>query len=419
VRRSARAPTGSPRRPKPRHPPPVPPTSDSDRTRAVGSRAIEGRADTFFRELPSFDGFSGVVDAANYHPLPGDWALAVADVTGSTAAIGEGRYKAVNMAGAAVISAIQNAVGHHGVPYVFGGDGAVVAVAPQDQEATRTALAGVQTWVREELDLGLRAALVPVPDIRAAGHDVTVARHGTGEVAYAMFAGGGAAWADREMKAGRFLVPAAPAGSRPDLAGLSCRWSPIHARNGTIVSIIAVPAGTAPPEAFSALVTAVLGVLAGEERDGHPVPERGPTFRWPPAGFENEARAREGAGARVRAKRKILFESAVGKANDLTGAKAGGFDARRHRIDAGHNSDFRKFDDGLKLTVDISADACRQVTALLEQGAADGVCRFGMHQQDAALMTCIIPSFRERDHVHFIDGAAGGYAMAATQLKSR
>jgi hypothetical protein len=149
------------------------------------------------------------------------------------------------------------------------------------------------------------------------------------------------------------------------------------------------------------------------------VPERGPEFRWPPAGFQDEARAREGAETRGRARRRILFESAVGKVNDLTGARTGGFDARRHRIDAGHNSDFRKFDDGLKLTVDISADACAQVTALLESAAAEGVCRFGMHQQDAALMTCIIPSFRERDHVHFIDGATGGYAMAATQLKSR
>jgi len=340
-------------------------------------------------------------------------------VIGSTAAIGDGRYKAVNMAGAAVISAIQNAVGNQTLPYVFGGDGALVAVAPRDQDATRSALADVQTWVREELDLGLRAALVPVSDIRAAGHDVTVARHGVGEVAYAMFAGGGAAWADREMKDGHFLVPAAPAGSRPDLAGLSCRWSPIEARNGTIVSIIAVPTETASPEAFGALVTSVLGVLALEDRDGHPVPERGPRFRWPPAGFGNEARARAGAGGRVRARRKILFESAVGKVNDLTGAKAGGFDARRHRVDAGHNSDFRKFDDGLKLTVDISVGACAEVTALLEQAAAERVCRFGMHQQDAALMTCIIPSFRERDHVHFIDGAAGGYAMAATQLKSR
>ena len=97
------------------------------------------------------------------------------------------------------------------IPYVFGGDGALVAVAPADQEAARAALADVQTWVRDELDLGLRAALVPVADIRAAGQDVTVARYRVGEVSYAMFAGGGAAWADREMKAG--ALPRA--GQRP------------------------------------------------------------------------------------------------------------------------------------------------------------------------------------------------------------
>ena len=57
------------------------------------------------------------------------------------------------------------------------------------------------------LELELRAALVPVADMRAAGHDVRAARFRvSGEVAYAMFSGGGANWADREMKAGRFLV---------------------------------------------------------------------------------------------------------------------------------------------------------------------------------------------------------------------
>jgi Protein of unknown function (DUF3095) len=340
-------------------------------------------------------------------------------VTGSTGAIGEGRYKAVNMAGAAVISALQNAVGRHTIPYVFGGDGALVALAPGDQEAARAALAQVQTWVRDELDLGLRTALVPVADIRAGGNDVTVAKYRVGEVSYAMFAGGGANWADREMKAGRFVVDPAPVGSRPNLEGLSCRWNPIQAQNGAIVSIIAVPGEPSRPEDFRALVTAILEVLAGQERDGHPVPDRGPEFRWPPAGFDDEARAREPSAKRGRAKRKILFEAAVGKVNDVTGASTGGFDARRHRIDAGHNSDFRKFDDGLKLTVDITPDACTEIEALLEHAAGEGICRFGMHQQDEALMTCIIPSFRERDHVHFIDGAAGGYAMAATQLKAR
>jgi hypothetical protein len=32
-------------------------------------------------------------------------------------------------------------------------------------------------------------------------------------------------------------------------------------------------------------------------------------------------------------------------------------------------------------------------------------------------MTCVVPSPLAGDHMHFIDGAAGGYAMAAAMLK--
>jgi hypothetical protein len=32
-------------------------------------------------------------------------------------------------------------------------------------------------------------------------------------------------------------------------------------------------------------------------------------------------------------------------------------------------------------------------------------------------VTCITPSVYERNHVHFVDGAAGGYALAAARLK--
>jgi hypothetical protein len=33
-------------------------------------------------------------------------------------------------------------------------------------------------------------------------------------------------------------------------------------------------------------------------------------------------------------------------------------------------------------------------------------------------MTCFTPSPTKSDHVHFIDGAQGGYAAAATALKA-
>jgi hypothetical protein len=362
--------------------------------------------------------FAGVVDAGNYRPLPDGWALAAADVVGSTQAIAEGRYKAVNMAGAAVIAAIQNAVGRREVPFVFGGDGAIVAVEPDEHDLARDALAAVQTWVTEELQLGLRAAVVPVDEIRAAGHDVRAARFELAPgVSYAMFAGGGANWADREMKAGRFLVPAAPSGTRPDLAGLSCRFRPVAARNGTIISIIAVPREDADATSFASLVAEILAVLARQERDGHPLPVTGPEFRWPPAGVGLEVSALR-RGRRLLGRARVLMEAGVARMSDRRDRVIAGFDARQHTADVALNSDFRKYEDGLKLTVDVSPNVCEEIEAILVRAAQGGVCRFGLHRQDEALVTCIVPSHTDRAHMHFVDGAAGGYALAASMLKA-
>ena len=65
-----------------------------------------------------------------YRPLPEGWALAVADVVSSTEAIAAGKYKSVNMAGASVITAVLNVLEGSDYPFVFGGDGAVIAVPP-------------------------------------------------------------------------------------------------------------------------------------------------------------------------------------------------------------------------------------------------------------------------------------------------
>src|SRR5439155_4587009 len=57
-------------------------------------------ATDFYATVPVFSGFDRITEAGLYVPLPDDWILGLADVTGSAAAIAAGRYKAVNMAGA-------------------------------------------------------------------------------------------------------------------------------------------------------------------------------------------------------------------------------------------------------------------------------------------------------------------------------
>lgn len=372
----------------------------------------------FFNTVRVFDDFEGVTNLENYRPLPDGWALVTGDIVDSTGAIREGRYKAVNMAGAAIISAVVNAVGEHDLPFVFGGDGATVAVPPSGIDKSRAAISVIRRWAEEELGLDMRAAIVPISAVREAGHDVLVARFKVSEHAsYAMFAGGGTSWAEARMKDGAFSVDKAPPGNRPDLNGLSCRWSPITARHGEIVSIIAVPARDDDDPHFRELIRSVVAVAASEERAGHPVPVESLSARFGKGSLDLEARAQAPKGHRLRPRIIAILQAALVNTFGFLNIPFGTFDARRYKQDVSDNSDFRKFDDGLKMTVDVDHERFARIEALLKQAAADGICRYGLHRQDSALITCFVINPMQRDHMHFIDGASGGYALAAAKMK--
>lgn len=377
--------------------------------------------DAFLTGLPVFRHFEDVADPALYRALPPGWGLAIADIVDSTAAIGAGRYKSVNMAGAAVISGVSNSLGRHDLPFVFGGDGAAVAVPANGLPLAGIALSNVQRWVKDDLDLSMRVALVPIEDIRTNGFDVRVARFQASEdVSYAMFSGGGNSWAEARMKDGQYTLPAAAAGERPDLTGLSCRWNPIPATHGKVVSIIAVPGPSQDMPAFRQLVVDLVDLAAQDARHGHPVPEDGPKLGFVGEGLDLEAKAgaayHDGWGQKRRSLR-ILGESLLVNLLGRTGLSLGRFNAMRYRRSVASNTDFRKFDDGLKMTVDIDAARLEKIHARLEQARLSGTCYFGLHEQEAALMTCIVPSPLSRDHMHFVDGADGGYAAASSRLK--
>jgi hypothetical protein len=101
------------------------------------------------------------------------------------------------------------------------------------------------------------------------------------------------------------------------------------------------------------------------------------------------------------------------------GLTLGRFDARRYTEDVAGNSDFRKFDDGLKMTIDVDAARSKRIQVLLDDAQAKGIARYGLHRQQSALMTCFVPTPLSRDHMHFIDGASGGYAVAASQITGK
>jgi len=377
-----------------------------------------GGSDTFYGDIKVFRGFTKLMEPQLYSPLPDDWTVGVADIVESTKAIAAQRYKAVNMAGAAIIASVTNALEGREFPFVFGGDGASFAVGPDDLARAREALAATATWVREDLDLVMRVALVPLRAIRAQGLDVRVARFGpSANLSYAMFSGGGLGWSDAAMKRGEFAVEPAPPGAQPDLSGLSCRFEEIPAARGLILSVLVVPAAKADPLAFRKVIEDIIQLVERSPDAGRPVPSGGPPLKWPPQGIEYEARAAR-RGPLFARRSMVLVWTLWAFVVFRLGIKVGKFVPANYIRQVVENSDFRKYDDGLRMILDCTEELAGALAERLARAAANGVVRYGLHRQDAAMMTCFTPSVMRSDHVHFIDGARGGYASAATALKA-
>ena len=372
---------------------------------------------TWVETIPVLGEFGQVADPAKFVPLPADWHIGVSDVVDSTGAIQSGRYKAVNLAGAATISALSNALDGDLSLFVFGGDGARFALRANQAAAAADALARVAAWVERDVGLRLRVGLEPVTKARQNGTDVRVAFwQASDHVRYAMFTGGGLEWLEARLKSGDVTVPRPRGAGEPDLTGLSCQWGPIRSRQGQIVSLIVKPAAESGDDRFRAVTADVIAVL---EQAGslNPVPEAGPDVRWPSTAITLQSQVAHNGLSTWRRRIRVIITAGLMWTLFKLGRRVGRFDPNTYRREIAENTDFRKFDDALMMTVDCSDETITALRHLLDRASADGTVRYGLHTQDEALMTCVVPSALSADHMHFVDGAGGGYAAAARQLR--
>ncbi len=364
----------------------------------------------FVQSLPVLESFSQALPMEGYVPLPDDWLIAVTDVVKSREAIKAGRFKPVNMAGVAFISAVMNALDHQEIPYIFSGDGAAIACSPQQLETVKTAMEQTVGWVEDDLDLKLRGSIVPVSHLRSEGVDVRVAAvRVSSAIKNFAFSGGGVARAEQLMKAGEFRIERRASGDRPDLTGLSCRWTPIGEENSSILSLIIEPAegrNAIPADVLDDIMTSV----RGNEPGGNPMPESGPGFQWPTRTTALETLATG------RSTLAIHLESLLALVLFKTGIKLGSFDARKYWRDTSLNTDYRKIQDGLRMTVSLAKGEVKALRDKLENYRQTKQIRFGLCEQDKAVLTCYVPTVTSESHYHFLDGSGGGYAAAADDI---
>jgi hypothetical protein len=380
----------------------------------------------FFVRLTEFRNFSGIADPGNYSDAPADWYVVITDVCDSTRAIETGRYRDVNALGVASIVALCNAAPHIELPFVFGGDGATLLVPGSEIAVYQPALRGLQRIAREAFGLTLRVGMVPVAALASAGFPVRVARfRASPHVNLAMFSGSGIVEAENWIKDphdGRGLLLQEEGGAQADLSGFECRWQPLPSRNGSIVSLL-VRSLCKDEESKLDCYRGVLEQIGKTvaENACHPVSIQ--SLRLQPVNGDYAAEARlvsgrpEGDAYRA-ALRRARWQTQWGRLLVFLGLRAGEFDGRDYRRELVENSDFRKFDETLRMVLDLTAEQTASIETYLETERQAKRLVYGIDHSPETLVTCFVRSHSE-NHLHFVDGSSGGYAFAARQLKKQ
>lgn len=386
--------------------------------------------ENFYADLVPFKRFADLTDSKHYCEVPNDWWVIVTDIIGSTKAIEQNRYKEVNLLGASSIVAILNQLKGKQIPFVFGGDGATILVHTSDVSSIRPALLGAQRLARDVFSMELRTGLVPMTEIQSRGSTIEIAKFAISEKStIATLRGGGLQLAEKLVKNPakeydkfRIVSDSASKSDQANFEGLSCRWNPIQAKRGEIMSLLVMATDSDETKSVNTYrdVIQFIGEVLDENESRPVTPEkidRGLAIRSLVTEMKIQAMGQSVFG-HLKRLGSIFFEVFVMRVLMWTGAKVKGwFTAEGYIRELSANTDFQKFDDMIRMVRDCSRGQRDQILNRLEELRKRRAIAYGAHFSNEALMTCLV--FQLDNHIHFVDGGGGGYALAAKQLKAQ
>ena len=382
----------------------------------------------FYHDLPALQSFTEAIETDRHVQVPGDWWIVVADVTGSTQAIESGAYKKVNTVGAACIAAVVNVDRSVDIPFVFGGDGATFAVPDTLRERVIPALREAQRLSRHNFDLMLRVGMVRVSTLVSNGLTVRLAKiRLSPNVTQPTFSGHGWEEAERMVKdplaEGVLRVQEHEGPCEGSFEGFECRWQGVPSFNDHKLALLVAAVSDdarVSLDTYRKLFDRIAKTY-GDISSYHPLRAERMRLSFSPGELGHEWRVRS---SRLSFTGRVKYFARMVLLN-LAGAYlfARKMDTKTVRWshyvdDMVENSDVRKFDGMLRMVMDGSEAQYDELRSYLEGQHRKGQLVYGMHKSSEALVTCIVFSYNG-NHVHFVDGSDGGYAMAARGLKEQ
>ncbi|MCB0367867.1 MAG: DUF3095 family protein [Bdellovibrionales bacterium] len=375
----------------------------------------------FYQHLKPFSDFSQIHDSAYFSKAPSNWVIVVSDIKGSTQAVKEGKFKIVNMLGASAITIYSNEIQSSNTVSIFGGDGATMLMPQAIFKKLRPQFVGLIKLAKREFGISLRIGAVNVIDLHNEGNYIYVGKYKVSEnTVLAQIMGPGCNLAEDMVKSQNpkaILLNEEEEFQMPNLDGLSCRLEKFASRNGHILSIIVKPKKDGETDwVRQILVENIKKILGGDFQSANPVSKTQLNWKTLPETLDSEMRFRSHSSfGRLKVFFQILIANFMLKFN----ISSAGFDPHKYKSEVPLQSDFKKFDDNLRMVIDCTDQQAKEIEDLLEAARIEKSIFYGIHRSDHAVTTCFTYKAAKGDHVHFVDGDGCGYTNASIQLKSQ
>lgn len=386
----------------------------------------------FYKSLPAFAEFEHFSNQEVYQSLPDDWLIAVSDICGSTKAIENGHYKAVNAIGVASIIAVNNACTGVSLPYVFGGDGATICFPPCQLARVKRALLSSKKMAQVSFSLDLRVGIVPLAVVKKFGYAVNVAKYQASQgYCQALFCGGGLSCADDIVKQRISLAGCEPKNYLltetldfidPDcFDGFECRWDRIKSPHEQVIAVMIKASNADVSMPVYQEVSRIISQIFGSDSEHHPVRKNNLNLTFSSTKLSVERRVKKSGNSwfkRCLYALKLIGIAALGRYlmanNTVTGETHWG----EYKNTFVLNTDFRKYDDVLRMVISGTKAQKQALAEALDKLHQTGQLNYGLFASDASIVTCFIKDYSQ-NHIHFLDVDNGGYAYAAKALKKQ
>ena len=352
-----------------------------------------------------------------FFKIPPNWHVVITDVKNSTAAIQKGLHETINLVATGSIVAVLNIAYKTNltVPFFFGGDGASFIIPPTLLDTAVQALLQHKENTKANFDLDLRVGCIPVADLYAEGHTLNISKLRTSELfAIPVLLGDGLIYAEKKIKGPDYMFATqAAAGDELDLSGMQCRWDRIKPPENffEVVSLLVItPEGFKQSQAFKKVMESIDAIYGGPQKR-KPITVDKLKLKATLAKIGLEMKARMG-GFRPFYLLTNWIKSLLGYFYFKT--KKG----KRFLHNLVDLSDTLVIDGRINTVISGTAQQRELLETALNKIERDGEIIYGLYVSKESVMSCYVRNLSDR-HIHFVDGAEGGYTKAAGVIKKK